>query len=298
MRPDRAARSAWVASSSRGGRSVAALAVPWLHRHPALARDALSVLILIVVLAPFLWMLQMAFRPAQDALEVTLTFTPTLDAFRALWDDGFTRALTNSLQVSVIATVLSLLLGVPAAYVLSRWSFRGSRHVALWILCTRMAPPIAFTIPFFLAFRWLGLLDTTWGLVLVYLTFNLAIVIWMMRGFFDAIPVALEESAWLDGCSVWSAFWHVTLPLTGPGLVATAVLCFVFSWSDFFFALILTRTNAVTAPVAIVNYLQYDGWEWTKIAAAGTLVMLPVVLFALLVRKYLIHGLTAGGVKD
>jgi len=102
----------------------------------------------------------------------------------------------------------------------------------------------------------------------------------------------------MDGCGIWSAFWHVTLPLTRPGLVATAVLCFIFSWSDFFFALILTRTQAVTAPVAIVNFLQYDGWEWTKIAAAGTMVMLPVLLFTVLVRKYLVHGLTAGGVKD
>ena len=109
---------------------------------------------------------------------------------------------------------------------------------------------------------------------------------------------ALEEAAWLDGCGIWSAFWHVTLPLTRPGLVATAVLCFILSWSDFFFALILTRTQAVTAPVAIVNFLQYDGWEWGKIAAAGCLVMLPVLLFTVLVRKYLVHGLTAGGVKD
>jgi len=199
---------------------------------------------------------------------------------------------------STLSTALALVIGVPAAYALTRWRFRARRHVALWILCTRMAPPIAFTIPFFLALRWTGLLDTVWGLTLIYLTFNLAIVIWLMQSFFAAIPAALEEAAWIDGCGVWSAFWHVTLPLTRPGLVSTAVLCFIFSWSDFFFALILTRTQAVTAPVAIVNFLQYDGWEWTKIAAAGTLVMLPVVAFTLLVRKYLVRGLTAGGVKD
>ena len=262
------------------------------------ARDAVSVLLLLLVLLPFLWMVQMAFRPAAEALELSLYFTPTLEAFSALWQDSFARSFGNSLLVSVLSTGLSMVLGVPAAYALSRWRFGRRRQVALWILCTRMAPPIAFTIPFFLAFRYMGLLDTVWGLVLVYLTFNLAIVIWMMQGFFEAIPQSLEEAAWLDGCGIWSAFWHVTLPLTRPGLVATAVLCFIFSWSDFFFALILTRTQAVTAPVAIVNFLQYDGWEWTKIAAAGTLVMLPVLLFTVLVRKYLVHGLTAGGVKD
>ena len=262
------------------------------------ARDAISVTLLLVLLTPFVWLIQMAFRPAADALELTLQFTPTLDAFKALWQDAFAKSFGNSLLVSSLSTGLSMLIGVPAAYALSRWKFRQRSHVALWILCTRMAPPIAFTIPFFLAFRWLGMLDTVWALVIVYLTFNLAIVTWMMQGFFDAIPTALEEAAWLDGCGIWSAFWHVTLPLTRPGLVATAVLCFIFSWSDFFFALILTRTQAVTAPVAIVNFLQYDGWEWTKIAAAGTLVMLPVLIFTALVRKYLVHGLTAGGIKD
>ena len=161
-----------------------------------------------------------------------------------------------------------------------------------------MAPPIAFTIPFFLAYRWLGLQDTVFGLALVYLTFNLPIVIWLMQTFFAAVPEALEEAAWVDGCGVWTAFWLVTLPLAAPGVAATAVLCFIFSWNDFFYALILTRTHAVTAPVEIVNFLQYEGWEWGKIAAGGTLVMLPVVLFALLVRTYLVRGLTAGGVKE
>ena len=208
-----------------GAVSVLPKPVDWLgllgKRH---ARDAVSVLLLLLVLLPFLWMVQMAFRPAADALELSLYFTPTLEAFSGLWQDSFARSFGNSLLVSVLSTGLSMALGVPAAYALSRWRFGRRRQVALWILCTRMAPPIAFTIPFFLAFRYMGLLDTVWGLVLVYLTFNLAIVIWMMQGFFEAIPQSLEEAAWLDGCGIWSAFWHVTLPLIRPGLVATAVL--------------------------------------------------------------------------
>ncbi|CAG9168863.1 carbohydrate ABC transporter permease [Cupriavidus respiraculi] len=270
-------------------------AVSWVRRH---ARTALALLLLLVLMFPFLWLMQIAFRPAEAAFDDSLLFAPTLEAFRALWQGNFARSFGNSLLVSGLSTVLSLLLGVPAAYALTRWRFRARRRVALWILMTRMAPPIAFTIPFFLAYRWLGLLDTVWGLALVYLTFNLAVVIWLMQGFFEAVPQALEEAAWIDGCGVWSAFWRVTLPLTAPGLAATAVLCFIFSWNDFFYALILTRTQAVTAPVAIVNFLQYEGWEWTKIAAGGTLVMLPVVVFTMLVRKYLVRGLTAGGVKD
>jgi multiple sugar transport system permease protein len=250
-----------------------------------------------LVLFPFAWMVQMALRPPEAAFDEGWAFTPTLSNFTDLLHGSFIGSFWNSLLTSTLSTLLSLLLGVPAAYVLTRWRFAARRRVALWILATRMAPPIAFTIPFFLALRWLGLLDTVWGLVLIYLTFNLAIVVWLMQTFFAAVPESLEQAAYIDGCGVWQAFFHVTLPLVAPGLAATAVLCFVFSWNDFFFALILTRTQAVTAPVAIVNFLQYEGWEWTRIAAGGTLVALPVVVFTLLVRRYLVRGLTAGAVK-
>lgn len=267
----------------------------WLNRN---ARSIAVIALLLVLLFPFIWLVQLAFRPALDVFDDSLLFTPSLSAFSDLLHGNFMRSFSNSLWVSTLSTGLSLIIGVPAAYALTRWKFRGRERVALWILATRMAPPIAFTIPFFLAYRWLGLQDTIAGLVIVYLTFNLAIVIWLMQTFFESVPVALEEAAYIDGCGVWQAFWRVTLPLAAPGLAATAVLCFIFSWNDFFYALILTRTNAITAPVAIVNFLQYEGWEWTKVAAAGTLVMLPVVVFTVLVRTYLVRGLTAGGLKD
>jgi len=247
---------------------------------------------------PFLWLLQMSFRSNDDILGLSVLFTPTLEHYRALRVGQFPRSFANSALASVASTLLSLLIGVPAAYSLSRVEFRARRQIALWVLTTRMAPPIAFTIPFFLAYRHLDLLDTVPGLVIIYLTFNLALVIWMMRTFFDSVPRALEEAAWIDGSSVWGAFLRVTLPLAAPGLGATAVLCFIFSWNDFFYALILTRTAAMTAPVAIVNFMQYEGWEWGKIAAGGTLVMLPVVVFSLIVRNYLVRGLTAGGLKE
>jgi multiple sugar transport system permease protein len=259
---------------------------------------AAVVVLALMVLLPFLWLVQMSLRPEDEIFSDALLFTPTLENYQALWQGNFAGSFVNSLAVSSLSTGLSLLLGVPAAYVLTRWRFRGRARVALWILTTRMAPPIAFTIPFFLAYRLLGLQDTVPGLALIYMTFNLSIVIWFMQTFFAAIPESLEEAAWIDGCGVWRAFWLVTLPLAAPGLAATAVFCFIFSWSDFFYALILTRTNALTAPVAIVNFLQYEGWEWGKIAASGTLVMLPVLIFTLLVRKYFVHGLTAGGLKD
>jgi multiple sugar transport system permease protein len=257
-----------------------------------------AALLLAIVLFPALWMLQLSLRAGGDIFDLSFAFTPTLDNYRALWTGLFPGSFGNSIIVSLASTALSLLFGVPAAYALSRWRFRARRSLALWILATRMAPPVAFTIPFFLAYRFLGLIDSLAGLVIIYLTFNLALVVWMMRNFFDGVPRALEEAAWIDGCGVWSGFRLIALPLAAPGLAATGVLCFILSWNDFFYALILTRTKAMTAPVAIVNFMQYEGWEWGKIASGGTLVMLPVVVFSIFVRRYLVRGLTAGGVKE
>jgi multiple sugar transport system permease protein len=277
----------------------ATLAVAHRRRLPRrLLLYAVVGVLVLVVMFPFLWLLQMSFRSKADIFSMSLMFVPTLDNYRALRSGHFPGSFLNSALASVSATALSLLIGIPAAYSLSRAQFHQKNQIALWILATRMAPPIAFTIPFFLAYRTLGLHDTIAGLVLIYLTFNLALVIWMMQTFFDTLPASLEEAAWIDGCSVWGAFARIAMPLASPGVAATAVLCFIYSWNDFFFSLILTRTKAMTAPVAIVNFMQYEGWEWGKIAAGGTLVMLPVVLFSVLVRSYLVRGLLAGGVKD
>ena len=270
---------------------------------PGLWRSAAAhggvILLILVLLFPFLWLLQMSLKPEKEILAFPprLLFRPTLEHYLAVWSGQFHRSFANSTIVSLVSTVLSLALGVPAAYSLSRARLGAESQIALWVLATRMAPPIAFTIPFFLAYRHLGWLDTLHGLILIYLTFNLSLVIWMMRTFFDSIPRVLDEAALVDGAGVWGTFIRVILPLSAPGFAATAIFCFLLSWNDFFFALILTRTRAMTAPVAVVNFMNYEGWQWGKIAAGGTLVMLPVVLFSILVRNYMVRGLTAGAVK-
>jgi multiple sugar transport system permease protein len=256
-------------------------------------------LILLLMLLPFLWLLQMSFKPAAAILEFPprMIFTPTLEHYQGLWKDGFPQSFINSLITSTVSTLLALLIGVPAAYALSRWSGRGRFGLGLGILLTRMAPPIAFTIPFFLAYRYLGLLDTRTGLILIYMTFNLPLVIWMMQPFFDAVPASLEEAALMDGANFARVFVEIVMPMAVAGIAATAILCFLYAWNDFFFALILTRTDARTAPVAVVNFMNYEGWEWGKIAAGGSLVMAPVLIFSMMVRRYLGSGLTAGAVK-
>jgi multiple sugar transport system permease protein len=254
---------------------------------------------LVVLLSPFLWLLQMSFKTNDVILQFPplLIFKPTLENYASLWHSAFSASFVNSLLSASLSTALALLLGVPAAYALSRWAGRGKHALGFAILVTRMAPPIAFTIPFFLFYRWIGLLDTVTGLVLVYTSFNLPLVIWMMQPFFDTVPRSLEEAAFVDGARTRTVFLQIVLPMVAPGIAATAILCFLYAWNDFFFALILTRTNARTAPVAVVNFMNYEGWEWGKIAAGGSLVMAPVLIFSLAVRRYLVSGLTAGAVK-
>ena len=263
-----------------------------------LALHVLAVILVLLVMAPFLWLLHMSVKTNADifAFPPKLIFSPTLDNYAALWKSQFTRSFLNSTIVSVTSTALSMAIGVPAAYALSRLGAR-SNALSLWILASRMAPPTAFAIPYFLVYRQIELLDTLTGLVVIYLTFNLSLVIWMMRAFFDQTPRSLEEAAWIDGATFWQGFVKIALPLTAPGLAATAILCFLFAWNDFFFALILTRTEAMTAPVAVVNFMNYEGWEWGRIAAGGTMVMLPVLVFSLLVRRFLVGGLTAGAIR-
>ncbi len=263
----------------------------WLH--------ALVIVLVLLVMFPFVWLLIMSFKTIDDifAWPPKWFFVPTLENYTGLWEGDFPKSFANSLITSVGSTAIAILLGVPGAYALSRMDMGKSNQLSILILASRMAPPIAFTIPYFLAYRYMGLLDSRLGLIIIYLTFNLSLVVWLMRSFFDATPRALEEAAWIDGASLWQSFVKIILPLSGPGLAATAILCFLYSWNDFFFALILTRTEATTAPVAIVNFMNYEGWAWGKIAAGGAMVMLPVLVFSFLVRRFLIQGMTAGAIK-
>jgi multiple sugar transport system permease protein len=262
----------------------------WLH--------VLVVVLVILVLAPFLWLMRLSVQTNAQifAFPPQVFFTPTFANYQALWETEFRHSFLNSLVTSTASTVISMVVGVPAAYALARMRTR-SNALSLWILASRLAPPTAFAIPYFLVYRELDLIDTWTGLVLIYLTVNLSLVVWLMRSFFANTPASLEEAALIDGAGFWQAFLRIVLPTAAPGLAATAILCFVYSWNDFFFALILTRTDAMTAPVAVVNFMNYEGWDWGRIAAGGTMVMLPVLVFSLLVRRFLIEGLTAGAVK-
>ena len=257
-------------------------------------------IIIVLVLLPFFLMLQMSFMKPEQIFQYppSIFFKPTFNNYIDLFNESsFIKQFYNSLITSSVSTILSMLIGVPAAYSISRARYKYEKYISVWILFSRMAPPIAFAIPFFLLYRNLGLIDTKIGLIIIYLTFNLSLVIWIMIAFFEGIPKTLEEAAFLDGASIHQTFMKIVLPLTTPGLATTAIFCFLFSWNDFFYSLILTRSKSMTAPVAIVNFMNYEGWEWGKITAGSVLIMLPVIIFSILVRSYLIKGLTAGAIK-
>ena len=203
----------------------------------------------------------------------------------------------NSLIVASLNTLLCLIVGSMAAYGLARFKFRGADNLAFWILSIRMMPPVAAIIPIYILMKNLGLLDTPWCLVITYLTFNLPFVVWMMKGFFEEIPREIEESALIDGCSDFNVFFRIALPLVAPGLAATAIMVYIFSWNEFLFALILTGTKAVTLPVGIIGYMKETGINWGYMTAGGILALIPVIVFMVLVQKHLVKGLTLGALK-
>ncbi len=187
---------------------------------------------------------------------------------------------------------------MPAAYALTRFRLPYRRTIGFWILTTRLLPAIGVLFPLYIIFNQLGLLDTYPGLVILYLTFSLGFVIWMMRGYLMQIPIELEEAALCDGANRLITLWRIVLPLAAPGMAAVAVLTFIGSWNEFLFALIFTRDAVKTAPVAVVSFMSFEGINWGPLAAAGLLVLAPVFLLSVFVLKYLVAGLAMGAVKE
>jgi multiple sugar transport system permease protein len=252
------------------------------------------------VLFPFYWLLMLSLKTMDQAFATPplVVFRPTFEHYVDLaLNTDFPLFFRNSVVIAVGTVALSLLLGVPAAYGFSRWRGRARGFLLAWILVLRMVPGLTYVIPFFLVYKQLNLLDSHLGVILLYTVFNLALVVWSMQAFFDEVPRTLEESAYVDGASRFQTLVRVVLPLAAPGLAATAVLCFLFSWNEFLFALVLTRFEARTAPVGITNFMAYEGVEWGRVAAGSIIVLVPVLIFAVVVRRYLVRGLLAGAVK-
>lgn len=275
-------------------------------RPAAARREAIRValtsawmVIAFIYLFPYLWMVLTGFRRPIDTLTMPprFLFTPTLDGFRSIFREvGFQSYLMNSIVVAVTATLLILAVAAPAAYALAQLRMRG-RLFLMAILVARMVPGVALLVPVYLIASRLGALDTYGALIVIYTAFNLPFAIWLLRGFFRDVPHEVREAAIIDGCSEFQVFRRLILPLVAPGLVATGVFVFIACWNEFLFALALTNTHAATAPLSIVGFRNEYGVQWGAIGAAALMISSPVVVFAMVMQRYLVRGLTMGSVK-
>lgn len=251
---------------------------------------------------PIIWMFlsSLKVRSGMFQMPPQFLFEPTLQYYYDLLfgSNPLTKYLLNSAIVSIASAVVAVTLGTLGGYGLSRIRIKGKKHFAFWIISTRMAPIAVVIVPLYFLYQYAGLLNTRLGLVIAYTTFNLPFAIWLMRSFFDEIPRALEEAARIDGATQWQAFYKVVLPLVLPGIGATAIISIVFAWNDFLFALIFTNNATQTIPVAAAQLVTQTGTLWGQVMAIGIVILAPMVMFGMIVKNYLVSGLTMGAIKQ
>ena len=257
-------------------------------------------IVIIVALLPVVWLLMTSFKKPVDvyAMPPKIVFNPTVENYVTLFvERNFLHYLNNSIVVSFFATFICVFLGALVSYVLSRYRIKKKENIAFWFLSLRMLPPIAVILPYYLLFRNLGLLDSRIALVLVDITITLPFSVWMMKGFFEEVPIEYEEAAMVDGCTRFQAFLRIILPLVRPGLAETAVFSLIFTWNEFLFALILSGEGAKTLPVGVTGFVTFEGIKWGLLAAGGVFIIAPILIASLFIQKNLIRGLTFGGIK-
>ncbi|AMY23220.1 carbohydrate ABC transporter permease [Rhodococcus fascians] len=248
---------------------------------------------------PVLWMVLTGFKQEADAYSdpPKLFFTPTLDQYRGVLESGIGTTLLNSAFATVVSTIFVLLLGVPAAFALSLRPVKKTKDVLFFFISTKMLPVVAAIVPLYVIVGDIGMLDNIWTLVVLYTAMNLPIAVWMMRSFFLEVPSELLEAASMDGASLWTSVREVILPLVSPGIAATSLICVIFSWNEFFFAVNLTAVQAQTIPVYLVGFITGQGLYWAQLSAAATFAALPVVLAGWFAQNKLVRGLSFGAIK-
>lgn len=246
---------------------------------------------------PLVWLLKASFNLPIDAITLppVWIFLPTIDNYLEIFrKEPFLRFLRNSVLVSSFSTLLAIVIGLPAAYAFARHEFKGKSDLAFWVLSIFMFPPSASILPYIILFNRLNLVDTIPGLTLAHLGMILPISVWLMQRFIREIPVELEEAAFVDGAGTVQRILKVIIPMTASGIAAAAVFCYIFSWNDFIFALVLAPVSAKTLPVASVSLSSWAYINWGKISAASVVITAPVLVLIVGARKYLVRGFTFG----
>ncbi len=264
-------------------------------------RNIAIVLAVIFFMTPLFWLFTTAFKFGRDAFLIPpkwIFFDYTLKNFQNVWQNTqVVRFLTNSIIITTGTTILSLLLGVPAGYAIARTKSMFLNMSSYFFLLLLMIPPIAMLIPFYLLMRDLRLLGTYTALIILDTVFDASFVVWMMRSYFQDVPEAMEEAALVDGASHFQAFFKIALPLSLPGIMASALYCIIFSWSDFLFALMLTSPQTKTIPLGILSSFSAVGINWGVMAAMSIFAIIPAIIIALFLNRYFVQGLTMGAAK-
>ena len=283
-----------------------------------LLRALLAWAIVLLFVFPLYYWVTVAFKDAREIFDTppnVWVFSPTMKNFEEVFGIslGFVKRqevlpgggnfhmaprLWDSIVIAVLSTGLAVAIATLAAYALSRMGFRGRHHFVTWVLSTRMMPPVAVAIPMFFIYRDFMLLDSYLGVILIHALMNLPLAVLLLKSFFDDIPREIDESALIDGASRWLIFRRVILPMAKGGVAATAVLCFIFSWTEFLFVLTLTQTGLKTVPVVSSSFVTSTGTAWGNMAALGAAAMVPAFIFILLVQRQLVRGLTLGSLKQ
>lgn len=270
------------------------------HRIAAILKFLALALFVFACVGPLYWIVSLSLKTNLDAFEIPpkLLFHPTFEHYIQLFTQAdFAKYFMNSFVTSLIGVGLAAIVGVPAAYTFSRTTFKGDRFLYMLLLLSRVTPGVVFIIPYYMVYQKIGLIDNIWGLGLIFFAVTFGLITWSMKPFFDEIPRSLEEAAMLDGCTRLGTMFRILLPLSTPGLCATLILSFIFCWNEFFFALILTYRDAMTAPIGILSFMVFEKVEWGPIAAGSVITSLPVLIFGVAIRKYYARGLTEGAMS-
>ena len=262
-------------------------------------RYIVAIALTLFFIFPVYWLFIISFKTPDEIFAFPPVWYPESIQFanyRVLFKDGDAETVWNSLILAGVSTVIAMVLGTICAYSLVRFK-TGGENLAVWIISQRMMPPIAIAFPIFLLYVFFGWVDSFHGLIILYTAFSLPYVIWMMRGYIEDLPLELEESALVDGCTRWEVLWKVVFPMVRSGLFATAVFTFVFAWNDFLFALVLTRTEVITYTVQVTHYFGGQSNFWAKIAAMSVLGTIPVFFTVATLQRYLVRGISMGAVK-
>ena len=279
--------------------------------NPTMSRRAVIVLVVVyallavavtVILFPVFWMASSSLKPQSELFARNMTMLPVrwmLENFRNVWEGtAFPTYFWNSFKVSALSTACSVIISMYAAYAIARIKFAGSYAFSLLLLITQMFPHILLVIPLFVIIQKLGLFNTHTALVIAYTSFSIPFTVWMLRGFFEAIPAELEEAAVIDGASMMGTFHRIILPLAGPGIAAVTMFGFIRGWNEFLFALVLLQNHDLfTLPIGLASFQEEYTFRWDLILAGASIITLPVLFFFLVMQRFIVQGLLGGAVK-